>query len=38
MESLIAEFIQFSGAIAKFLFRQGSLGTRLCVHSIWWFN
>ena len=34
MESLIADFIQFSSAIAKFLFLQGRLGTRLCVHSI----
>ena len=34
MESLIADFIQFSGAVAKFLFLQGRLGTRLCVHSI----
>ena len=32
MESLIADFIQFSSAIAKFLFLQGRLGTRLCVH------
>ena len=37
MESLIADFIQFSSAIAKFLFLQGRLGTRLCVHSISWF-
>ena len=34
MESLIAKVIQFSSAIAKFLFLQGRLGTRLCVHSI----
>ena len=34
MESLIADFIQFSTAITKFLFLQGRLGTRLCVHSI----
>ena len=33
MESLI-DFIQFSSSIAKFLFLQGRLGTRLCVHSI----
>ena len=31
MESLIADFIQFSGAIAKFLFLQGRLSTRVCV-------
>ena len=37
MESLIADFIQFSGPIAKFLFLKGRLGTRLCVHSISWF-
>ena len=37
MESLIADFIQFSSAIAKFLFLQGRLGTRLCVHSNSWF-
>ena len=37
MESLTANFIQFSSAIAKFLFLQGRLGTRLCVHSISWF-
>ena len=36
MESLIADFIQFSSAIAKFLFLQGRLGTRLCVHLISW--
>ena len=34
MESLMTDFIQFSGAIAKFLFLRGRLGTRLCVHSI----
>ena len=28
LESLIADFIQFSSAIAKFLFPQGRLGTR----------
>ena len=33
MESLIADFIQFFSAIAKFLFMQGRLGTRLCVYS-----
>ena len=32
MESLIADFSQFSSAIGKFLFLQGRLGTRLCVH------
>ena len=37
MESLIADFIQFSSAIAKLLFLQGRLGTRLCVHSVLWF-
>ena len=37
MESLITDFIQFSGAIAKLLFLQGRLGTRLCVHSVLWF-
>ena len=36
MESLIADFIQFFSAIAKFLFLQGRLGTRLCVRSILW--
>ena len=34
IESLISDFIQFSSAIIKFLFLQGRLGTRLCVHSI----
>ena len=34
MQSLIADFIQFSRAIVKFLFLQGRLSTRLCVHSI----
>ena len=29
MESLIADFIQFSSAIAKFLFLQGRLGNTL---------
>ena len=29
MESLIAEFFQFSNAKAKFLFLEGRLGTRL---------
>ena len=33
-ESLIFYFIQFSSAIAKFLFVQERLGTRLSVHSI----
>ena len=37
METLIANFIQFSIANTKFLFLQGRLGTRLCVHSISWF-
>ena len=37
IESLTANFIQFSSAIAKFLFLQGRLGTRLCVYSISWF-
>ena len=34
MESLIADFSQFSSAITKFLFLQGRLSTRLCVHSV----
>ena len=34
MESLIADFVEFSSAIAKILFLQGRLGTRLCVHLI----
>ena len=38
LESLIASFIQFSRPIAKFLFLQGRLGTRLCVHSTLWFH
>ena len=33
MESLIVDFIKFSSAIAKLLFLQRRLGTRLCVHS-----
>ena len=37
-ESLIFYFIQFSSAIAKFLFVQERLGTRLSVHSISWFH
>ena len=37
MESLITDFIQFFIAIAKYLFLQERLGTRLCVHSISWF-
>ena len=32
MESLIADFIQFFSAITNFLFMQGRLDTRLCVH------
>ena len=36
MESLIADFVEFSSAIAKILFLQGRLGTRLCVHLISW--
>ena len=36
-ESLIANFIQFSGASPKFLFLQGRLGTRLCMHLVSWF-
>ena len=32
MESLIADFIHFFGAITEFLFMQGRLCTRLCVH------
>ena len=28
MESLIADFVQFSSTIAKFLFLEGRLGTR----------
>ena len=32
MESLIANFIPFSRASAKFLFLEGRLGARLCVH------
>ena len=31
MEILTANFIQFSSAIANFLFFQGRLNTRLCV-------
>ena len=34
MESLIALFIEFSGAIAKFLFFQWRQGTKPYVHSI----
>ena len=37
MESIIADFIQVFSAIVKFLFLQGRLVTRLCVHSISWF-
>ena len=37
MESLISNFIQFFTTIAKYLFVQGRLGTRLCVHPISWF-
>ena len=33
-ESLIGDFTHFSGTIAKFLFLQERLGTRLCVDSI----
>ena len=33
MESLTADFIQFSNANAKFLFLQGRVGIRLCVQS-----
>ena len=35
MESLIADFSQFFRSFVKFLFMQGTLGTRLCVQSIW---
>ena len=34
MESLIADFVQFSCVIAKFLILEHRLGTRLCLHSI----
>ena len=34
IESLIVDFIQLSGAIAKFLFLQRRLSTRLYVYSI----
>ena len=34
MESLKANFIQFSSAIAKFLYLQGKLGISLCAHSV----
>ena len=37
MGSLIADFIEFSDIISKFVFLQGRLGTRVCVHSISWF-
>ena len=37
MESLIADFIQFFSAITNFLFMQGRLDTRLCVHLNSWF-
>ena len=37
MESLIADFIQVFIAIAKFLFLQGRLHTRLSVYPISWF-
>ena len=33
-ESLIADFVQFSSAIAKFSFLQARLDIILCVHSI----
>ena len=34
METLVVDFIQFFSAIAKFLFTQGRLGTKLFVCSI----
>ena len=34
MESLIADFFQFSYAIAKFLFLEGRLDTRIRLRSI----
>ena len=34
VESLIVDFIQFSSAVATFLFLQRGLGTRLYVQSI----
>ena len=34
MESLIADFTQFSKALANLLFLQKRLVTRLCVHVI----
>ena len=34
MECLIADFTQFFSAIINFLFLQGRLSNRLCVHSI----
>ena len=34
MESLIADFLKLFSTIAKFLFLQGRLGTRLRVHAI----
>ena len=33
MESLIADLVQFSYVIAKFLFLDRRLGTRLCLYS-----
>ena len=34
MEGLVADFVQFYRAIAKFLCLEQKLGTRLCLHLI----
>ena len=38
MESLIADFVQFSSTIAKFLFLERELGTRLYLASVLGFS
>ena len=34
MESLIADFVQFSSSPIKFPFLEGRLGTKMCLHLI----
>ena len=34
MEGLVADFVQFSGAIVRFVIHVGRVGTRLCLFPI----
>ena len=37
MQSLMVDCVHFSNAIARFLFLEGRLGTRLYLHLTLWF-